>query len=96
MLVAWSPMRSRFLATNSRWAQAAADLDPGDLRQHPAEHDDVGQALGNQGQGLLAVGGDGDLVAFLVEIVLQQGREGVFVLDHQDMGRQIATPRAAR
>ena len=38
--------------------------------------------------GLLAVAGEADLVAFLVEIVVQEGGQGVLVLDHQNIRSQ--------
>ena len=53
-------------------AQAAADLDAGQLRQHPVEQQNIRLALVDHHQRLLAVRGGGDLVAFLVEVVADQ------------------------
>ena len=41
---------------------------------------------------LLAVGGDGDVVAFLFEIVLKKGRQRVLVFHHKDIGLHVGSP----
>ena len=71
-------------------AQAPADLDPGDRRQHPIEHDEVGQSLVDHHQGFLAVGAHSDAIALLLEVVAKQGGERVFILDDQYIGDEAS------
>ena len=65
-------------------AQAAADFDAGQLRQHPIEQHEIGLGFVGEKQRLLAVLGFEDAIAFALEIVAQQGRERGFVLNHQN------------
>jgi hypothetical protein len=62
---------------------AAADLDAGEMRQHPVEQDEVGLVLA-QMQRLLAVVRLGDAEALALEIVAQQADQRGLVLDDQD------------
>ncbi len=63
-------------------AQAPADFDAGDFRQHPIEEDEIGLALLDQHQRLFAFLGDGHRVAFALEIVLKERRKRFLVFDH--------------
>ncbi len=67
-------------------AQAPAQLDAGDARQHPVEHDQIGRALGDGHFGLIAAMDDIDFIAFCFEVIAQEERERLFVLDNQDFG----------
>ncbi len=67
-------------------AQTPADLYAGDLGKHPVEHDQVGGLLLHLEQGLLSIGGALDAEALLLEVVVEQGGEGVLVLDQQNVG----------
>ena len=65
-------------------AQAAQHLEAVDAGQAHVEEDEVRRQLRGDGQALLAVGREGDLVALLLEGVLDAARDGVLVLDDQD------------
>ena len=67
-----------------RAPDAAADLDAGDQRQHPVEQHEIGLALGDLHECLLAVAGLADLEALLFEIVAQHRDERRLVFDDQD------------
>ena len=96
MLVAWSPIRSRFLATNSRWAQARD-------RARIAHH--VGQQFAEQAVvvlvDLVVAGPDGDGAVDLgggvgVQHVLQPHRHQLaHALDRAGQRRASARPRPA-
>ena len=49
--------------------QAAAQLDPRQARQHPVEHDQVGNALLQSGVGIVAASHRLNVVAFGIEVV---------------------------
>src|SRR2546423_3872 len=72
----------------------AAHLDPGDERKHPVEQHDIGLALGDLDERLLAVGGFANLKAFFLEVVAQQHDERRFILDDQDDGLAHSLLRA--
>ena len=55
-------------------AQAPAQLDAGDLRDHPVEDREIEALLRQKQLGLLAVGGMHDVEAFRFEIVLAEAR----------------------
>ena len=65
-------------------AQPPAQLDAGQARQHPVEHHQIGRALLQPRVGLVAARDGLDLVAFRFEVVAQQQRQRLFVLDDQD------------
>ena len=88
-------MRSRLLAARGQHddrhvagllaaAQAAADLDAGELRQHPVEQDEIGLFLGGDQQRLLAVLRLEHAIAFALQIVAQQRDQRAFVFGDQD------------
>ncbi len=54
-------------------AQAAADLDTGELRQHPVEQDEIGFFFRSDEQRLFAVARFQNAVTFAFEIVAQRG-----------------------
>ena len=62
-----------------------AHFEAGDERQHPVEDDQVGLGLLDRRQPLLAVDGDRDAVALLLEVVAQQLHQCRLVFDNQDM-----------
>ena len=68
-------------------AQPAAELDAGQAGQHPVEHDEIGRGLAQRGVGLVAARDGLDLVALGFEIVAQQQRQRLLVLDDQDAWR---------
>ena len=76
-------------------ADAAEDLEAVDPGQPDVEDDEVGRLVGRDVEALLAGAGDGDLVAFLLEGVLDATRDGVLVFDDEDGGGHAgdATPR---
>ena len=49
------------------------------------EDDQVGQLLVDADHRLFAIGAELDAVAFLLEIVVEEGGEGLFVLNHQNI-----------
>jgi hypothetical protein len=67
-------------------AKTPADLDPGDPGQHPVQDDQVRQLLLSLDQRLLTIRGERYCVALPLEVVPEQGPEGVVVLDHKDAG----------
>ncbi len=73
-------------------AQAPADLHARHLGQHPVQQDQVRRLLVDHHQRQVPVAGDADAIAFLVEIVLEQGGQGILVLDHKNIGRHAASP----
>ena len=77
-------------------AQAAEDLEAVDAGQADVEDDEVGRLVRRDLEALLAGAGDGDLVALLLEGVLDPARDGVLVFDDEDGGCHAAdaTPRA--
>ena len=64
--------------------QPAAEFDPGQARQHPVEHDQVGHAFLQAGVGIVAAGDGIDLIAFGFEVVAQEQRQRLLVFDDQD------------
>ncbi len=62
----------------------AAELDAGDVGQHPVEEHEVGLGLVDGDQRLVAVGGGGDGEALLLEVVGEELADRFFVLDHED------------
>ncbi len=66
--------------------QAAADLDARHLGHHPVADQQVGHALADHHQRLVAVDRHADLVALLFKIVGQKRRQGVFVFGNNDVG----------
>jgi hypothetical protein len=81
-------------------AEATQDLEAVDPRQADVEHDQVGRLVRGDVQALLAGSGDGDLIAFLLERVLNAAGNRVLVLDDQDGGGHAGMlhrrPRAHR
>ena len=74
------------LRVSWRLAQAAADLDARQLRQHPVQQHQIGLFLGGDQQGFLAVARFQHAIAFALQIVAQQGDQGAFVFGDQDGG----------
>ncbi len=64
--------------------QAAAQFDTGQARQHPVEHDQVGNAFLQPGIGIVAAADGFDVVAFGIEVVAQQRGQRFLVFDHQN------------
>jgi hypothetical protein len=82
-------------------AQLAADLDARHQGQHPVEQDEVGDVLLHRGQHLLAVIGDRDAKARLLEVVAEKLDQRGFVFDDQHArldraGRRIASRGSLR
>ena len=67
-------------------ANAPADLDSREFGQHPVQQHQIRQTFLDLEHALLAIGGDHDAVAFLLEVVGQQGRQGVLVFHNQNIG----------
>ncbi len=67
-------------------ADAPKRLEPIDAGQAHVEHDEVGRLAGRDLQALLAGLGDADVVALLLEGVLDPASDGVLVFDDQDRG----------
>ena len=65
-------------------AQALADLEAVDPRQHQVEHHEVELLLGEARERLAAVGRLHDLVAVPLERERQQGLDRLLVVDEQD------------
>jgi len=61
-------------------------FDASELGQHPVEQNDVGLALRHLQQGILAIGRDCDLIAFLDQVVADQLDQRRLVLDDQRIG----------
>ena len=79
-------------------AQAAADFDAGELRQHPVQQHQIGLFLGGDQQRFLAVLRFQHAIAFALQIVAQQGDQGAFVFGDQNGRLQLMRcwPRRAR
>ena len=71
-------------------AQAAEDLEAVHAGKPDIEHHEVRRLAGRDVEALLAGPGDRDLVALLLEGVLDPAGDGVFVLDDQDGGCHAA------
>ena len=65
-------------------SQAAAQLNAGNLRQHPVEDNQIRPLLGNQDLGLFPALSMRDAEAFCLQIVAQHLGERLLVLDDQD------------
>lgn len=68
----------------AREAQSTAQLDARQPRQYPIQQQQIGNGRLQVSFGGVAVGEDVDGVACLLEVVAQQFREAVLVLDDQD------------
>jgi hypothetical protein len=66
-------------------AQAAADLDAGEVLYHPVEQHDVRYALLRHDERFLAIRRVGDIEAFLAEMPGDEFRQRGVVLDQQHM-----------
>ena len=77
-------------------AQAPADLEPVDLRQHHVEHDEVERLLGEARERLAAVGRLHDLVAVLAQREGEQRLDRLLVVDEQDAGGAVGHVRYDR
>ncbi len=66
--------------------QPAAELDPGEPRQHPVEDHEIGGTLLEQQIRLITARDRLDLVSFRFEVVAQQQRERLLVFHNQDVG----------
>ncbi len=67
--------------------QASDELDARKPRQHPVDHREVGRGFLEAQLGLVAAPGGVDRIAFGFEIVAQEERKRLLVLDDQDSGR---------
>ncbi len=65
-------------------AESSKGLEPVDPGHAHIEHDQIRRQLAGDLQRLLAGAGDGDLVALLLEGVLDAAGDGVFVFDDED------------
>src|SRR5215472_17128050 len=74
-------------------AEIAADFKSILAGQHDVEHDQIELVLLGAAEGVGAVGGDLDLIAFHLEIVFEAQRDGGFVFSDQDAGH-ARLPRA--
>ena len=72
------------LRVSWRAAQAAADFDAGELRQHPVQQHKIGLFFAGDEQGFLAVLASSNAIAFAFEIVAQQRDKGAFVFGDQN------------
>ncbi len=68
----------------ARRPQSTQRFEAVDAGQPDVQEDEVGSQLRGDVQAILGVGGEGDLIALLLESVLDATRDGVFVLDDQD------------
>ena len=82
LLVARGQEQDRRLV--ARAAQPAQHLEAVDARQADVEDHEVGCVVRRELEAFFAVARDGDLVALLLECVLDAPRDGVFVLDDQN------------
>ena len=57
------------------------------------EHDQIGRALGYGNLGLIATMHDVNGVALGLEVVAEQKRQGLFVLDHENFGLSGSWPK---
>src|SRR5581483_10252973 len=82
----------------ARGAQALADLEPVEPRQHDVEHDEVDALRGELAQRLLPVGRLDNGVSVLLEREGEHLPDGVLVVDEEDRGGRIGhrSPGAAR
>ena len=71
-------------------AEAAQDLEAVHPGEPHVEHDEVGRLARRDLEAFLAGPGDGDLVALLLEGVLDAARDRVFVFDDEDGGCHAA------
>ena len=76
------------IGTRARGAQALADLEPVELRQHQVEDDEVDALLGEPSQRLLAVARLDDAEPVPLERVGEELLDGVLVVDEED-GRGV-------
>ena len=76
-------------------AEALADLEPVELRQHQVEHDEVDVLLREARERLLAVARLDDAEAVALERVGEELLDGVLVVDEQD-GRGVGHGSACR
>src|SRR5262249_22715876 len=65
-------------------AEAAADLEPVDLRQHQVEHNEVDLPVAKELEGLLAVARLHDSEAVAFERIRQQLLDGILVVDEEN------------
>ena len=72
------------------------DLVAVELRQHHVEQDQVGQLRGPQPESLGTVDRADDLVAFLLQRVLQESLHIWVVIDHEDLGGHQSSPAFKR
>ncbi len=87
---------SMMIGTWLRAAQAAADLDPVELRQHDVEDDEVEPLLGEAIERLAAVAGGDHLVSVLAQRIPEQGLNGVLVVDEEDPRAHLLHTRKRR
>jgi hypothetical protein len=73
--------------TGRRLPKTPAQLDAGDRRHHPVEHQQVGHGLAQPDLGLVAARHHLDLIAFGLEVVAQEDAQRLLVLDHHDPRR---------
>src|SRR6185369_647911 len=74
-------------------AEPPQDLEAVHARQADVEEDQVGSGGGGQLEAFLAGPRERDLVALLLEGVLEPARDGVLVFDDQDRGCHLPTKR---
>src|SRR5450631_3158722 len=72
--------------------QPAAQFDPRQPRQHPIQHDKVGNALLQPGVGVIAAPDCLDVIAFSVEVVAQQCRQGLLVFHYKNARAHMHQP----
>ena len=72
------------IGTRALGAQALADLEPVELRQHQVEDDEVDVLLGEPRERLLAVARVHDPEAVALERVREELLDGVLVVDEED------------
>jgi len=66
--------------------ESVADFKAAQVGHVQVEQDEVGLALGNSVERLLAVPGEGNLLAVAGKQRLEQRRNARFIIDHQDLG----------
>ena len=86
MIGSWLGLRTR--------PQPADQLDAGQARQHPVDHREIGRALLELEIGLVAAHRGFDGIALRLEIVAEQQRERLLVLDDQNSRRHSALETA--
>jgi hypothetical protein len=77
-------------------AQAAADLDAGNARQHPVEDDEIGHIFADARFRVVAAVDDIHVETFAFEIVAQQEIERLLVLDNHDARFHGSRPQLGR